>query len=154
MPRKASRGPSGTKVPAPVHSFRWGSYYCVGIDELDRQHQQLAELLNALSRAFNVDEGRPVLQSRLSELIAAVAYHFRAEEKVMRKHKFPGRDLHKAEHDIFLGEVRSFQREFDAGQANLSESTLTYLKDWLRDHLLIADKRLGSFLTSVSAKAR
>jgi hemerythrin-like metal-binding protein len=129
-----------------THLFRWGKYYGVGLEEIDREHEQVANLLNELYAAWLDGAPRTELSKRLQSLIDAVAGHFENEEKIMADGGYPGLGGHQAEHAFLANHVGEFQREFNSGNAELSESTMTYLKDWLRDHILISDKRMGEYL--------
>jgi hemerythrin len=64
----------------------------------------------------------------------------------MREKAYPDVDLHKAEHDFLLAQVAHFREEYAAEKVDLSESMMDYLRDWLRDHILISDRRMSRFL--------
>ena len=40
----------------------------------------------------------------------------------------------------------NFREEFAADKVGFSESMMDYLRDWLRDHILISDRRMARFL--------
>ncbi|MCW5982680.1 MAG: hemerythrin family protein [Bryobacteraceae bacterium] len=126
--------------------LRWGGHYRVGIGEMDRDHEALIELLNRLDEQFRNGENAEALQATLRRLVTEAQTHFRMEERLMKRLAYPRKDAHKAQHDFLIGHVAEFQREFEAGKAELTESVMTYLRDWLRDHLLVSDKQLGRFL--------
>jgi hemerythrin len=42
--------------------------------------------------------------------------------------------------------VLSFREEFSSEKIGFSESMMDYLRDWLRDHILISDRRMARFL--------
>jgi hemerythrin-like metal-binding protein len=126
--------------------LRWGNHYVLGVPEIDRDHAALMELVNRLNTEFRSGASANVLRGTLQTIVADTKAHFRMEERIMKKSDYPHRDSHRAEHAFLLNQLIEFQEEFDAGRAELTDSMMTYLKDWLRNHLLIADKRLGRFL--------
>jgi len=126
--------------------MRWLDLYATGIPKIDRQHETLTDLLNALNEAHRAGKPRDVLLFRLEQLIEAVHEHFADEEALMREQGYPDVDLHKAEHDFLLAQVLHFREEFAADKVGLSESMMDYLRDWLRDHILISDRRMARFL--------
>jgi len=126
--------------------MRWLDLYATGIGKIDRQHETLTDLLNALNEAHRAGKPKDVLLFRLEQLIEAVHEHFTDEEALMRERGYPDADLHKAEHDFLLAQVLHFREEFAADKAGLSESMMDYLRDWLRDHILISDRRMARFL--------
>jgi hemerythrin len=113
---------------------------------VDRQHENLTDLLNCLNEAWRTGKSHDVLLFRLDQLLAAVGAHFRDEEQIMIENEYPDLDLHKAEHDFLLEQVLQFRTQFAAEEAELTESMLDFLRDWLRDHILISDRRLGRFV--------
>lgn len=128
----------------------WGPHYRLRIEELDHQHEELTVLLNALYAAYCSGAPRAETAKALDRLIPAVARHFRAEEKLMRRSVYPGLEAHAAEHSRLAKRVRAFQSEFRAGRAELTDELIRSLADWLRDHMLVSDKRVGEHLTRVA----
>ena len=128
--------------------FRWGAYYETGVEEVDRQHQEVAGLLNDLYEAWLRDAPRKELRDRLGALIIAVTVHFDTEERIMAEHGYPDLELHRSEHNFLANHVTGFHQELEVGTAEFSESMMGYLKDWLRNHILVSDKRLGAYLAA------
>ncbi len=128
------------------HLFRWGTHYLLGVNEIDHQHEQLGTLLNHLNDSYRNSAPQEELVEKLDALIAAVAAHFTTEEGFMIRHQYPETDRHKAQHDFLTRQVMEFRAELQAGRTGFSDSIMAFLKDWLRDHMLGADKRLGDYL--------
>lgn len=126
--------------------LRWGNHYSLGIREIDHEHEALIELLNRLDIAFHEGQNAGILRAALRQVVSATEAHFRNEERLMTEFDYPEAASHKNEHDFLVAHASEFQSSFEAGQAELTESMMSYLKDWLRNHLLVADKRLGRFL--------
>jgi hemerythrin-like metal-binding protein len=124
----------------------WGRHYRLGIEAIDSQHEEITVLINALYAAFRSEAPRPETGAALDRLIRAVARHFRTEEKLMQGTAYPGLEPHAAEHSRLAKRVRAFQKEFRAGRAELTDALIRSLADWLRDHLLVSDNRLGKHL--------
>jgi hemerythrin-like metal-binding protein len=130
-----------------VRLMRWLDLYSTGIEKVDRQHENLTDLLNCLNEAWRTGKGHDVLLFRVDQLLAGVGDHFRDEEQIMIEREYPDLDLHKAEHDFLLAQVLQFRTRFAANEEDLTETMLDFLRDWLRDHILISDRRLGRFVT-------
>ena len=126
--------------------MRWLDLYSIGVEQADRQHENLIDLLNCLNEAWRSGKSHDVLLFRLDQLLDAVGVHFRDEETLMVEREYPDLDLHRAEHDFLLVQVLQFRTQFASEEAELSESMLDFLRDWLRDHILISDRRLGRFI--------
>jgi hemerythrin-like metal-binding protein len=128
----------------------WGRHYRIQIEEIDGQHEEITVLLNALYAAHRSEAPRDETAKALGRLILAVARHFRAEEKLMRNSAYSALEAHAAEHSRLARRVRTFQKEFRAGRAEVTDELIRSLADWLRDHMLVSDKRLGEHLTRVA----
>lgn len=126
--------------------MRWLDLYSIGIEQVDRQHENLTDLLNCLNEARLSAKPHDVLLFRLDQFLDAVSAHFRDEEQLMTEKEYPDFDLHKAEHDFLLDQVFPFRTRLAANEAELTESMLDFFRDWLRDHILISDRRLGRFI--------
>ncbi len=126
--------------------MRWLDLYSIGIEQVDRQHEDLTDLLNCLNEAWRSGKSRDVLLFRLDQFLDAVGAHFRDEETLMAEKKYPDFDLHRAEHDFLLVQVLHFRTQFATSEEELTESMLDYFRDWFRDHILISDRRMGRYL--------
>jgi len=129
--------------------MRWLDLYSTGIETIDRQHENLTDLLNCLNEAWRTGKGHDVLLFRLDQFLDAVGAHFRDEETLMQEKAYPDLDLHRAEHDFLLVQVLQFRTQFANTEVELTESMLDFFRDWLRDHILISDRRLGRFVLGI-----
>jgi hemerythrin len=123
--------------------MEWSNDLSVGIIELDSQHKRLINLINDLHEAMSNGSGRAVLSPVLNGLVQYTATHFQAEEKYMKQFQYPAYAAHKAEHDSLTKKVLDFKHRFDSGQAMLTVELMTFLKSWLRSHILENDKKYG-----------
>ena len=78
--------------------------------------------------------------------------HFATEEKYMQQWNYPGYVHHKGEHTAFVKKVAEFQTKFEVGQAALSIEILTFLKDWVANHINGTDKKYGPFFNKHGLK--
>lgn len=131
----------------PGGLFVWGRHYLTGIDKVDSQHEEIAFLLNELYDAARLSRTRKRQLELLDELICATAAHFKMEEAMMRDLAFEGLDLHKQEHDSLAREAAALRAGFKAGRVASLEPGLESIKDWLRNHLITSDRRMGRLLT-------
>lgn len=135
----------------PIPSLKWGAHYHVGVEEVDHQHEHIAAVVNALGDCLRLGSPRAQQAALLEELIRRAADHFEYEEKLMRRTRCPDYELHKAEHDYLAAQAMNFKDQFLSGVVNLDEAFLTFIRDWLRNHMLVADRRMSRHLRSVGA---
>jgi hemerythrin len=120
--------------------IEWDRSYALELEEIDEHHKHLVTLLNSLYDGIvfntNTDVGNV-----FDELVAYVKYHFSAEEKLMRDNMYRGYRSHVDKHNEFVKSILDLQDKYHAGAAHVSTDTMLYLKDWLFDHILKADKK-------------
>jgi hemerythrin len=128
----------------------WRDDWCLGIAEIDQQHLHLAELLNQVADSVKTEDSessddaeamRSVL--RLQE---ETRQHFRDEEAFMRANEYPYVTRHHREHALLQAELRDLIREIEEGKRRLDIDTLTSLKYWLIDHVIVSDMAIARYL--------
>jgi hemerythrin-like metal-binding protein len=130
----------------------WSTQYSVGIAAIDAEHQKLIGLLNDLHAAMLQGRGRAVMGKVLDGLSAYTVSHFAHEENLMRLHSFPGYAAHKAEHDKLVKQVKSLQEEFREGNATISLEVMTFLQNWLVNHIVGVDRKYTAHLQAAGVK--
>lgn len=115
---------------------------------LDNQHKKLFDLVNELYIAMSQGHGNDTAGDILRRLIDYTVHHFSAKEMLMQKHIFPGLAAHRAEHKALTDKVLAFKKQFDAGSSNVTPQLLTFLQQWLKNHIQTVDQRHGDFLNS------
>lgn len=119
----------------------WSEAYGVGNALLDSDHRILIDLLNQLDDAVDTGQSREVVGTVVNVLVEYTEHHFRREEAIMRAADFPGLAQHESEHRSLEGRVRDLRDRWAAGDRGvLGEEVLTFLKKWLTEHILGADK--------------
>ncbi|WP_147819455.1 bacteriohemerythrin [Salidesulfovibrio onnuriiensis] len=126
--------------------IQWDDSFSVGVKEIDRQHQRLMELINALHDAMRSGKGNNVMGRILGELKDYTVTHFAYEEDLFSKHEYPGRLAHEAAHRKLVGQVMDFESQFVSGKAAITMDLMLFLKDWLINHIQKTDKKYGPFL--------
>ncbi|MFI3138194.1 MAG: bacteriohemerythrin [Methylococcaceae bacterium] len=130
----------------------WSNMFSVGVNEIDNQHKKLIDLINQLNDAMKAGKGADVLGKVLSELVNYTVYHFGYEEGLMGQHKYEESPTHKGEHKKFVDTVGDFKKKFDSGNAVITVEIMNFLRDWLTNHIMKTDKKLGQALGKVGVK--
>lgn len=128
--------------------IEWTQKLSVSVEELDRQHKKLVNLINQLHDSMRVGKGRDVLGSILNDLTDHTVYHFETEEKLLLDNMYPAYAMHKKEHNDLTRQVKEIKTKFDQGDTALTEEFMGFLKDWLNNHIMQADKKYADFLNS------
>jgi hemerythrin len=130
----------------------WSNALSVGINEIDKQHQQLIKLINNLNQAMKDGKGKDVLAQTLKGLVDYTISHFGVEESYFDRFSYPDKLAHKKTHAEFIGKVGNFNKSLEDGQLALSVQVMTYLSDWLRQHIQGVDKNYSAFFAAHGLK--
>ncbi len=130
----------------------WDTSYSVKVKSCDAEHQKLFDLINQLHEAMKLGLGRAVVADTVHELEKYTQTHFRAEEALMQRAQYPKLDEHRLQHQKFVAQVKQFKDDLEAGSMGSSIAVLTFLKDWLAEHIKQTDKMYSEHLNSHGVK--
>lgn len=126
--------------------LRWSREYELGLDQVDDHHRHLVALLNKVYRDFNNGVLKHSMTRVVEELIDYAIYHFAAEEHWMSEHRYPELAEHRRQHDYFKQRIEEIRRDLTDGNGQLSLEVLTFLKNWVSNHILDSDADYGRFV--------
>ncbi|MGB0127266.1 MAG: bacteriohemerythrin [Rhodocyclaceae bacterium] len=128
--------------------FQWDDSYRVGIEEIDRQHQALVEMINIIDAAVSEGVAAAVVAKLLSDLRAYTRYHFAAEEQLMLEGNCDPEHLraHLRQHRDFERSLSQIRRAYDVSGPAVAGSLLEFLLNWLKSHMLASDLEMGRLL--------
>ena len=121
--------------------------YSVGVESIDRQHQRLFELVNALFAGVKA-MNQEVISSVLQELVQYTVNHFAYEERLFKEHGYPNEDAHVEQHRRLVGQVAAFAKEFSNGESMVDFRLLNFLRNWLKGHIQVEDMQYTKFFIS------
>jgi methyl-accepting chemotaxis protein len=132
--------------------FPWNNNLSVDIKQIDEQHKKLVAMVNELHRAMKLKQSTSVLGSILGRLAEYTVSHFGTEEKLFAQYGYPEEKSHVEIHRKLVAQVVEIQKKFQAGEAMISMELMTFLKDWLVNHIQGTDKKYSSFLRGKGVK--
>ena len=89
----------------------WTDDLSVGIEEIDRQHKELVNILNELHEAITQRRASSACVAILDELIEYTRVHFTVEESLFRILGYPGYGPHHQEHEKLIEQIVGLQRK-------------------------------------------
>jgi hemerythrin len=113
----------------------------------DEQHQEIFNMVNGIYDAAGAGD-RAAVGKQLDALIDYVVMHFQTEERLMQEKNYPDYVSHKALHDKLVETCAGLQTQFHAGQAEVTQGTMEFVRDWLFDHIPNVDMKYGPALNS------
>lgn len=136
--------------------FTWQDKFDTGIDDVDRDHRILADLISQLHDAFASGKGETAIGPVLAILVEYTDYHFKREEALMNQYGYPETPAHKAEHDSLKTKVYDIRNRFEAGEGSaIGNELLAFLHFWLYFHILDVDMAFREFFIAKGvAKAK
>ena len=124
--------------------MKWQNDYNTGITSIDEQHQELCNMLNKLEEKMNSDDINQVMGMILKGLVEYVKFHFQDEEKIMSRIFYPKLEQHKKIHKDLVDQIVKILLDMKNGKEIEAVELHTFLKRWLRDHILEEDKKIGN----------
>ncbi|ANQ83621.1 bacteriohemerythrin [Azoarcus olearius] len=123
--------------------------HTLGVAEMDATHREFVELVGRLAAAD--DASFPKL---FAEFHDHTRDHFFAEDAKMKATRFNAIGEHISEHQRVLIELRSFNRNVQAGRMRFARAYVREnLKEWFDLHLATMDSALAAHLKQLAAKA-
>lgn len=121
--------------------------YLTGIEQIDNEHRVLFEIAEEIYQLC-VNEFVPDKYDHITNLIQRLKdyslTHFRNEEAYMESIQYKRMFTQKIQHDNFIRKLDTMDLEIvDENQAQAIENLLKFVTDWMIEHILETDKRIG-----------
>ena len=133
-----------------MKEITWEDRYCIGIDEIDKQHMDFIKLLNRII-IISRSGGNIRLKDRLLlEMLKYAEYHFVSEENLMMLYKYPDIDIQKKEHKILLEAFQHQCSKERSGSTNIND-LIKYMLEWFMDHTQDKDRKMAEYIKETSS---
>ena len=141
-----------------MDSAEWGKLPELGIEEMDKEHREILDLMSTLRNALRSETRdvteRDVVSDVLEECARFIRNHFGTEETLMQQSLYPGYLDHKKEHELFLTRIIDLQKQVQAGAKSITIETLGLMGNWLHHHVLETDRPLVPHLIKTGLSFR
>jgi hemerythrin len=137
--------------------IEWSEKMTTGVPEVDSQHRYLVDTLREANRRL-LDEHESALLGEIArDLLTYAIMHFQTEEDLMKRYGYADAypDLaktHIAQHRDFSRQVVTVCDSLREGRLVSRIDVLKYLNEWLRNHVLGIDQKLGAFVRGAALK--
>lgn len=129
--------------------MKWDKSFEVGVEEIDTQHKKIVEMLGKIISEMKKGQGKTLIGKTIDEMLNYTKVHFSTEEKYMNLYKYPYSISHKKEHEKFVETAKTFYEVYMNGSITAID-LMNFLKNWISEHILGSDKKLGKFVCEVS----
>jgi len=124
----------------------WDDSYSIGIDRIDKDHQNLILLLN---KTVHKSLPKTEINDIILDLIRYTQYHFSREEALMESINYPALADHREQHRRFILKVEKMAGKwFSQQNAETLAELRRLLKKWLIEHICKSDSEIGAFIQS------
>lgn len=139
-------------LPEKVYSdvkLQWHEAFEVGIEVIDTEHKAIIEHFERLYQLMKKGQGHDYYHELLAFLKEYIDTHFAHEEALQEEIGYRDIDAHKSRHALFSDTIMRFvsEKPDNPSHSDLIRLNL-YIKDWLLQHILIEDKKIGAFYRS------
>lgn len=131
--------------PAPIV---WNDALSTGIEEIDSQHRVLVATLNVANAKLRDDPSGSLFDQITKDLLGYAIYHFDTEEGLMKQYGYGELDAerHRQAHRAFSAEVVRARQGMQDSHGDACAQLLTFLNDWLVEHIRGTDRHLAEFI--------
>ncbi len=138
---------SGDYEQATSDQFvQWTPKLDLHVPMIDKQHRLLVDYINELYTAMAHNRTAAELQVILHKLRDYTATHFADEEKLFTATTYLGATEHVKIHRKFVAKLDEVEEQLNSGTATVSMDLLTFLKDWLVQHIMGTDPTYVPYL--------
>lgn len=132
------------------NSISWDERLTIDGGPIDEDHKKIIGIINNFLSKVGKFESADEIIGILQELHTEAQNHFRHEEELQRKVKFPERDVHFAEHNRLtrtLEKLIEETRPTGGAYVNImGEKVADFIHDWLFSHILKSDMKMKAFV--------
>jgi len=142
MDAQPSSGPPSDAAPL----LRWSEALDTGFADVDREHRQLLDLLNALAHARHTGAGASELGAVCGRLNRYAREHFQHEEALMAAWPIDAarRAVHQRAHRAFSERIERAGALIDTDPQAVVDHLLSFLVNWLLHHISGVDARMAA----------
>jgi hemerythrin-like metal-binding protein len=123
--------------------IRWSSRLECGHPLIDEQHRRLFEIGGRLIHAAHKGMDRKGIETQLDTLISHIQVHFRTEEEVMARTRFPLTEEHCGHHHWLLQAALALRERYHTGEALAGEIVAFITEEVITEHILREDLKFA-----------
>jgi hemerythrin len=125
--------------------FNWNKSMSVENEEIDSQHKQWIDTIENFYQGIQGGSSKDHMKTLIKSMKDYTVFHFKKEEDYMRSMGYPELEDHIKIHQAFIKKVEDFEERFNSGKLLLSLEVTNFMKDWVVNHIMTADKKYAEF---------
>lgn len=129
--------------------IQWSEGLAVGIDDIDREHHETVDRMNALANATD-DE---TFTRQFLEFADHLREHFANEQKLMEDNGYFAQTPHMDEHRRILAMIDNMLKQANFGDLDGARFYMEFeFPEWFLAHGATMDKMTADFLNNIAAE--
>jgi len=129
--------------------IEWNEKFSLHHALLDKQHQELFDLANAVQALDPAKTDKAELGKLFKDFFDYMAKHFKEEEAYMQSLEYPLLEKHKKFHESIIEGMTKILKE-KKGIEDLQKSMKMIAKKWLVEHILENDLKIEKWRKSIT----
>lgn len=129
--------------------YRTRGIPCFEISQLDQEHQEIANLIEAMARnALALEKGKvvsPYSREEIEHIVDIFQSHFVNEEAFLQEINYPDIDQHKESHSRILEKTKATLLRQQQQEGGISIGTIVLFNGWMQNHLEEEDKKFVDY---------
>ncbi len=120
----------------------WTKRFSVGIEEMDKQHKIIFEVINELFSSMKQGQENKNVIPLIKKLKNYTLEHFNREEEMLRAQNDPLLAWQKKEHENFIAKINEFINKLNTKSSPVLEIEISnFLMNWWDNHITNGDKQ-------------
>ncbi len=122
----------------------WTERNLVGVPIIDEQHRGIVSTINSFHYLIHSGHGEEALKPTMAILEYYTLIHFKTEEALMERAKYPNLGDHKLLHKELYQKTRNIPK--DPSFSEDPNIALKFLREWWLNHINIEDKKYAPYV--------
>jgi hemerythrin len=148
--------PTKKQMQESAMEICWTNELACGDPHIDNQHREMIKRINVINRAVESGVSSEEVIKAIEFFNGYVVLHFNDEERLMKKHAYPGTVFHKQDHRRLYKSVKNYWKQMN--DSGLSKDYLVHLQafliNWFINHMKKVDKMLAGYIHCVKYRER
>jgi hemerythrin len=134
-----------------IEAICWHDELNIGVLEIDLQHRKLVQFFNDTLSSINSSSSLVGWENVVYTFLGYALYHFHSEEVLADQYGYGKEDpshalSHHDEHEAFMAHIKETQVSLNAGKDVTKRDIMSFIHDWLINHISHDDMPLGEFI--------
>lgn len=124
--------------------MKWNSSFAIGIEAIDKQHQNIFEHLLAIENSIAKRDPWHILHFFLIQLADYVKFHLAVEEALLEIIRYPDIAHHRDMHAKLIDRIDELEDQLR--QQVSAEKLVGFFEDWFVRHVLSSDREYVAYV--------